>query len=124
MIYKPAQIESYLKKPDLAVKAILLYGQNEGLIAEYAKKLVLTVSKDLYDPFAVVYLNWDDVKSDIGLLSSEYNSQSLMGTRRVVVLKDADNNLTKPLNEILEASKSDTLLVVTGAGSLNGKSNK
>ena len=46
MIYKQAQIESYLKKPDLAVKAILLYGQNEGLIAEYAKKLVLTVSKD------------------------------------------------------------------------------
>ena len=122
MIYKQAQIESYLKKPDLAVKAILLYGQNEGLIAEYAKKLVLTVSKDLYDPFAVVYLNWDDVKGDIGLLSSEYNSQSLMGSRRVVVLKEADNNLTKPLNDILDGSKSDTLLVVTGAGSLNGKS--
>ncbi len=122
MIYKQAQIESYLKKPDMAIKAVLLYGQNEGLIAEYIKKLVLTVSSDLYDPFAVVYLNWDDVKGDIGALVSEYNSQSLMGSRRVVVLKDADNNLAKPLAEMLENSKSDTLLVIGGGASLNSRS--
>lgn len=122
MIYKSVQTESYFKKPDLSVKAVLLYGQNEGLIAEYTKKFVQTVSQDLYDPFAVVYLDWDDVKGDIGALSSEYNSQSLTGSRRVVVLKDADNNLTKPLTEILEGSTSDTLLVIVGAASLNGKS--
>lgn len=122
MIYKQAQIESYFKKPDMTVKAVLFYGQNEGLIAEYVKKSVLTVSADLYDPFAVVYLNWDDVKGDIGILSAEYNSRSLMGSRRVVVLKDVDNNLTKPLNDMLETSKSDTLLVVTGGTGLNGKS--
>lgn len=121
MIYKAAQIEGYLKKPDLNIKAVLLYGQNEGLIAEYIKKLVLTVAADLYDPFAVVYLNWDDVKGDIGLLAAEYNSQSLMGSRRVVVLKDADNNLAKPLAEILQASKSDSLLVISGAPSLNSR---
>ena len=121
MIYKQVQIDNYLKKTDVSVKAILLYGQNEGLIAEYMKKLVLTVAQDLYDPFAVVHLNWDDVKNDIGILASEYNSQSLMGTRRVVVLKDADNGLTKALIDILENSKSDTLLVVCGSASLNGK---
>ena len=122
MIYKSAQIEGYFKRPDKNIKAVLLYGQNEGLIAEYAKKLVQTVSQDLYDPFAVVYLNWDEVKNDTGLLAAEYNSQSLMGSRRVVVLKDADNNLTKPLDEILENSKSDTLLVIIGGASLNSRS--
>ena len=75
MIYKSAQIEGYFKRPDKNIKAVLLYGQNEGLIAEYAKKLVQTVSQDLYDPFAVVYLNWDEVKNDTGLLAAEYNSQ-------------------------------------------------
>ncbi len=122
MIYKQAQIEGYFKKPDINIKAVLLYGQNEGLIAEYVKKLVLTVSADLYDPFSVVYLNWDDVKGDVGALVSEYNSQSLMGSRRVVVLKDADNNLAKPLAEMLESSKSDTLLVISGGASLNSRS--
>ena len=122
MIYKTAQIETYFRKPEGAVKGFLLYGSNEGLIAEYTKKLVQTVSKDLYDPFSVVYLDWENVKSDIGLLISEYNSQSLMSSRRVVVLRDADNNLTKDLSELLENSKTDTLLVVCGSENLNGRS--
>lgn len=122
MIYKQAQIDTYIKKPDPQIKAFLLYGQNEGLIAEYSKKLVLTVSKDLYDPFSVVYLNWDEIKNDIGTLSAEYNSRSLMGDRRVIVLRDADNNLTKPLFEILEKSSSDTLLIICGNSGLNKSS--
>lgn len=122
MIYKQAQIETYLKKPDDSIKAFLLYGQNEGLVDEYTKKLVQIVAKDLYDPFAVAYLNWDEIKSDVGVLSAEYNSQSLMGDRRAVVVKEADNNLTKPLSEILENSKSNTLLIICGGASLNNKS--
>ncbi len=122
MIYKQAQIDTYIKKPDSRIKAFLLYGQNEGLIAEYSKKLVLTVSKDLYDPFSVVYLNWDEIKNDIGALSAEYNSRSLMGDRRVIVLRDADNNLTKPLFEIIEKSTSDSLLIVCGNAGLNKSS--
>ena len=122
MIYKQVQTEAYFKKPDNKIKAFLLYGQNEGLIAEYTKKFVQTVAKDLYDPFAVAYLDWDNVKSDFGALAAEYNSQSLMGVRRVVVVKEADNNLTKPLAEMLEKSKSDTLLVIVGSANLNNKS--
>lgn len=122
MIFKQAQIDGYLKNPSSDVKAVLLYGQNEGLIAEYAKKFVLTVSKDLYDPFSVVYLDWDNIKSDVGVLFSEYNSQSLMGSRRVIVLKNADNSLTKHAEDLIKDSKSDSLLIITGGSSLNGKS--
>lgn len=122
MIYKPVQIDNYLKKKDAQIRAVLLYGQNEGLIAEYVKKLVLSVSADAYDPFSVVYLNWDDVKTDVGILVSEFNSQSLMMSRRVIVLRDADNNFTKVLDELMQSSKSDTLLVISGSSTLNGKS--
>ena len=122
MIYKQAQIDAYFKKGDAAIRAFLLYGQNEGLIAEYTKKLTQTISADLNDPFATAYLNWDDVKGDVGCLAAEYNGQSLMGGRRVIILKDADNSLTKPLSEMLAGSKSDTLLIIKGLSSLNGKS--
>ena len=40
MIFKQAQIDTYLKKPNNTIKAILLYGQNEGLISEYSKKFM------------------------------------------------------------------------------------
>ncbi len=121
MIFKPLQIEKYFKSPDKAVRVFVVYGGNEGLVAEYSRKLVQTVSADLYDPFNVVYLNGSEVNDDFGRLAAEFNSRSLMGGRRGIVIKDADNNLTKPLKALLESSDSDTLLVIT-AGSLNKKS--
>ena len=121
MIYKSAQIESFLKKPNPDIKGFLVYGGNEGLIAEYVRGLIATVSKDLYDPFCVAYLNGSDINADVGILSAEYNSQSLMGGRRVVVVKDADNNLTKHLKALLENNLSNTLLVIYSS-SLNKKS--
>lgn len=121
MIFKQVQIDKYLKKNDPAVKAFVVYGSNEGLAAEYVKKLAATVSADLYDPFQVVYLNGSDVNADPGTLFSEYTSQSLMGGRRVIIIKDADNNLTKHFKVLLEGTPSDTL-VIAGSGSLNKKS--
>ncbi len=115
MIFKAAQIEKYCKKPDDNIHAFLVYGANDGLVNDYLKKLVQTVSQDLYDPFAVVYFNWAEVQSDIGNLFAEYSAQSLMGGKRAIVLKDADNNLTKQLKILLEKPNPDVLLIVTAA---------
>ncbi len=122
MIYKQVQVESYFKKPVPDIKAVLLYGQNEGLIDEYTKKFVKTVSEDLYDPFATAYLDWDEVKADGGAVMAEYNAQSLMNVRRVVVVKEADNNFTKTLEALLDNDKNDNLLLLIGKQSLNNKS--
>ena len=109
MIFKQAQVDKYLKKPDLGVKCFVVYGSNEGLVAETTRSLILSVSKDLYDPFSVAYLN----APDEGTLTAEYNSQSLMGGRRVVVIRDATDSLTKSLKKLFDESKSDTLLVLS-----------
>lgn len=122
MIFKQAQLDSYLKKGNSEIKAFLLYGANEGLISEVSKKLALTVTENLNDPFSAVNLSWDDIKADTGILSSEYNAMSLMGDRRVITLRDVDNELTKSLKEILPDSKSDTLLIICGGSNLNNKS--
>lgn len=122
MIYKQAQLDGYLKKNNPEIKAFLLYGTNEGLITELSKKLALTVTPNLNDAFCVVNMTWEDIKSDVGILSSEYNAMSLMGDRRVIILRDVDNDLTKTLKEILPNSKSDTLLIICGNANLNNKS--
>lgn len=120
MNFKQAQLDKYLKTPDKNFKCFLIYGSNEGLVATITTQLIKTVAKDVFDPFSVAYINYDDVAKDISILASEYCSQSLMGDRRVVVVKDVDNNLTKNLKNIID-SKSDTLLILTSA-SLNTKS--
>lgn len=122
MIFKALQVENYCKSPDLAIKAILVYGPNEGLISEYIRKLALTVTSNLEDPFTVINMNWDEVKRDVGALIGEYNAQSLLSGRRVIILNDADNDLTKVLQSFIEDSKSDTLLLVNGSSNLNSRS--
>lgn len=122
MIFKQAQLDNYLKKSSPEIKAFLLFGTNEGLISELCKKLALTVTPNLNDPFSAVNLSWEEVKSDTGKLSSEYNAISLMGDRRVIILRDADNELVKMLKEILPDSKSDSLLIICGGANLNNKS--
>ena len=121
MIYKQAQIEKYLKKPEDAIKCWVVYGANEGLVAEYVKKLTATICPDIYDPFQVVYLDGDAVNADPGALIGEFNAQSLMGGRRVVVVKDVDNNLTKHIKGMFDEAKSDTLVILYSL-SLNKKS--
>ena len=122
MIYKQPQIDVYLKKGSPEIKAFLLFGTNEGLISETCKKLALTVTPNPNDPFSGVNLSWDEIKSDVGILSSEYNAISLMGDRRVIILRNADNELVKTLKEILPSSNSDTLLIICGETNLNNKS--
>ena len=121
MIYKAAQLEKYIKKPDNSVRAWIIYGSNEGLMSEYVRKLTAAISPDIYDPFQVVYLTGEAVNADPGLLAGEFNAQSLMGGRRVIVIKDADNNLTKQFKQLFEDTKSDTLIVAYSSG-LNKKS--
>lgn len=121
MIFKQVQIDKYLKRPDSNIKCVVIYGSNEGLQAEYVKKFTQTVCEDVYDPFGVVYLNGTDVNADVGMLFGEYNGQSLMGGRRVIIVRDGDNNLTKVLKSLFENSTSDTLVIIYSA-SLNKSS--
>ena len=71
------------------------------MISTLSQQFVKAVSPDVYDAFHVSYLEMSDISSDVGTLYAEYNAQSLMGGRRVVVIKEATNLLTKPLKEML-----------------------
>ena len=121
MIYKQAQIDKFLKKPDASLKGVVVYGTNDGLIAEYVKQFASAVVPDINDAFQVSQLLWDNISGDVGALAGEYGAQSLLGGRRVVIVREVDNNITKPLKSMLETVKSDTLLILSSS-TLNKKS--
>ena len=123
MIYKSAlQVDAYIKNPDRKIKAFLIYGSNDGLQRETVKKLARSVCADLNDAFGVAELNGDDLVGDIGTLYGEFNGQSLMGGRRVIIVNNAGNDLSKPLRKMLdESGASENLLILSGASSLNKK---
>lgn len=121
MNFKPADITQYLKTPTPAIKCFVVFGTNEGMIADYASQLAKSVCPDLNDAFRVVSFSMDSLEKDIGQLYGEYNAQSLLGGRRVIIIKDGNNNLTAHFKTLFKDSSSDTLVIVSSS-SINTKS--
>lgn len=121
MNFKQTDIARYLKSPDKAIKCVVIFGTNEGMIADYTRQFAQTVCPDLNDAFQVVSLNMEVVEKDVGILYGEYNARSLMGGRRVIIIREVNNNLTQHLKALLKDSVSDTLIVVSSS-TLNTKS--
>ena len=116
MNIKPEQVDGILKSLPQKIRGVVIYGSNEGMVSTLSQQFTKAISPDIYDAFHVSYLEMSDITSDVGCLYAEFNAQSLMGGRRVVVIKEATSNLTKPLRELLDNSTSDTLLVITSSG--------
>ena len=99
-----------------ALRAILLHGEDTGLIRERAIVAVRAVAGTLDDPFRLSTLSRDQHDR----LDEELGALSLSGGRRVVWVREAGDALTAPLKRAL-ARPGDTLLVLEGPG-LAGRS--
>ena len=116
-----AAIEKFLQRPDPAVRAVLLYGGDEGLVRERAATLGKSVVPDLSDPFRVAQLATDALAADPSLLADEAASLSLMGGRRLIRIRDGSDKATRALAIMLENATGDSLTVIE-AGDLTPRS--
>jgi len=121
MKIEPRQVEAFLKKPDPRIRGVVVYGNDEGLIAERAMMLAKTVCEDLKDPFRVVDIAGDVLKNDPARLADEFGAMSLMGGRRVIRVRPAGEESTAALENLVEAAAGDALIVIEG-GNLTPRS--
>jgi DNA polymerase-3 subunit delta len=118
---EPRQFDAFLRKPDARIRGIVVYGNDDGLVAERAAQLARTVCEDLNDPFRVVDIAGDVLKGDPARLADEFSAMSLMGGRRVVRVRPAGEESATALQNLVEASAGDALIVLE-AGNLTPKS--
>jgi len=118
---EPRQVEAFLKKPDPKIRGVVVYGNDDGLIAERAMALARTVCEDLKDPFRVVDIAGDALKNDPARLADEFGAMSLMGGRRVIRVRPAGEESTTALENLVEAVAGDALIVIEG-GNLTPRS--
>jgi len=67
----PSRIAGFLQRPDPAIRAILLYGPDEGLVRERAEAAARSVCPDLKDPFRVADLAAAVLAADPARLADE-----------------------------------------------------
>jgi DNA polymerase-3 subunit delta len=116
-----SRIAAFLQRPDPEIRAVLLYGPDEGLVRERAAILARTVCPDLKDPFRVADLSTGVLAANPARLADETAQLALTGGRRVVRVRSAGDALAKLFGELLERPTGDAF-VVAEAGELPSRS--
>jgi DNA polymerase III subunit delta len=111
---QPRSVEAFLRKPDLRLAIVLLYGPDAGLVSERARKLVASSVDDPADPFQLVRLDGDDIAADPARLSDEALTVPLFGGRRALWLRAGAKSLAPALEPLLEEPPEDCLIVIEG----------
>jgi DNA polymerase-3 subunit delta len=119
---EPRQVDVFLTKPDPRIRAVVVYGNDDGLVAERAARLARNVCADLNDPFRVVDIAGDVLKADPARLADEFSAMSLMGGRRVIRVRPAGEESVTALQNLVEATAGDALIVLE-SGNLTPRSN-
>jgi DNA polymerase-3 subunit delta len=110
MKLEPRRTEEFLRDPGRA-RAVLLYGDDVGLIRERAARLVRAVAGTTDDPFLVTEIERDGIAG----IPGEMAALSLIGGRRVVRLREAGDSATAPVQAAL-AGPGEALLVMEAPG--------
>jgi DNA polymerase-3 subunit delta len=115
------KIQQFLESPALAVRAVLLYGPDAGLVRERADGLVRGVAGDVGDPFRVAELSPDEVAKEPGRLFDEVAAIAMTGGRRAIRLRGPGDGLSDVLGQFLADPPGDGLVVLE-AGDLPPRS--
>lgn len=83
----PRQIASFLSAIPKDINAVLLHGNDLGLISERARQIALHISSDLDDVFSVTRIDGDRAAADPSIISDSAQAIAMTADRRLVWVK-------------------------------------
>ncbi len=114
--YKSSAVANFLRSPDPACRAVLLYGPDAGLVSERAAALAATFARRSTGGAEMVRLDDRDLAEDPGRLEVELRTRPMFASSQVVRVT-AGARLDVPGLKALLASSFDNALIVE-AGNL------
>ena len=117
----PRDVDRFIAQPDARVRGALIYGPDQGLVRERCQALVRAVAGDGGDPFRVATMDSAEVHADPPRLADEAAALSLVGGRRVVLVRNANDSVALRFRDFLAAPIGESLVVVE-AGDLSARS--
>lgn len=110
---KPSEIEPFVRRPSDRAALVLVYGPDDGLVAERAGAIVRAAAGKADDPFSLVRLDGAEIASDPARLVDEATTVSLFGDRRVVWVRDCGaRNVLPAVQPLLDRPDSGSLVVI------------
>ena len=116
-----AKVAQFISSPPEAVRAILLYGPDSGLIRERGEQLTSAIVKDPKDPFRIAEFSASELRDDPARLSDEAAAIPFTGGRRVVRIRDTTDAVAKSIVSFCKEPFGDALVIIE-AGTLTPRS--
>lgn len=111
---KTHEVDAWLARPDPAVRLVLVYGPDRGLVAERARAFVARTGLDPDDPFTSVRLDAGEIDSEPGRLADEATTVAMFGTDRLVWIRNASaqKSLADAVRSLLDTDLSGAIVVI------------
>ncbi len=116
LINKAAEIERLLARPDPALRVVLFFGPDAGLVVERGQRLAQAVAGD--DPLAVQRFESDELAATPGRLADEAYGGSLFAGNRAIRVRVGGLRQFLPSVEPLLAQPPADAWVILEAGDL------
>ena len=105
----PRDIEAFIRRPDAALRVILVYGPDSGLVSERGGALLRALAEDPADPFLVSEVMGAELQNwtGYGRLAEAAAALSLIGGGCVVHVRGATDAHAAALETFLEQAPGD-----------------
>ena len=110
---KAYQVPALKKDIQSVYRGALVYGPDFGSVLETAEQIAKMITPDLKDDFCVIRLTPSKIKENKSCVLDGAKAMSLMGGRKLVWIKEADNTCSFVPEEVFDAVKSDAFILMT-----------
>lgn len=118
----PRNIDGFVKNPPPDIRAVLVYGPDEGLVRERMALLAKAAVDNPSDPFSATDIDAAKLSETPALLMDETMSISMLGGARLVRLRGATDKAASIVKEVLPALKKGGNFVLVEGGELGPRS--
>ncbi len=108
------QVAQFLAEPDPAIRAVLLFGPDDGLRRQHKDSLLTRIVADPADPFSLSELSGAQIRDEPARLGDEAAALTFGGGRRFVLVRDAGDSLTAATKDFLAESRAEAFVVFDG----------
>ncbi|MEL7547766.1 MAG: DNA polymerase III subunit delta [Pseudomonadota bacterium] len=114
----------FARKPDSAIRLVLIFGDDEGVVADTAGSLISAWQKEA--PASVISLDDDEIKREPVTLFDAIEAQSLLGDTNILRIRTKGEKLFAILKDVLamaeDAPQRIAARVIVQNGALNTRS--
>jgi len=117
------KVDEFIKTFDDKIRGILIYGPDIGLVSIRKAEILNKVLPDYKNSLSLISLSSAILKERPTIIDDEYNSTSLFGGgRKVILIEDAENSLSKVLEPIFSKPQNANNFIIVTSGDLDSKS--